>query len=122
MPAPKSCRCVKAWACDLVLKVKEPLKIEYPFLMHQILFTYLHLSGVEKSLTETLLARGTTAIAYETVEDANGRLPLLAPMSGVAGTMAVTMGELLARQIQRRQGHAPRRGDGALPWQGRRGG
>ncbi|MGI9498971.1 MAG: hypothetical protein ACR2P3_02965 [Geminicoccaceae bacterium] len=60
----------RAWVCDLVLKVKEPLEIEYPFLMHQILFTYLHLSGVEKPLTETLLDQGTTAIAYETVEDA----------------------------------------------------
>lgn len=88
----------EAWATDLVLKVKEPLEIEYPFLGQQILFTYLHLSGVEKVLTETLLAQGTTAIAYETVEDTEGRLPLLAPMSGVAGSMAVTMGNFwLAR-------------------------
>ena len=53
----------RAWACDLALKVKEPLEIEYPFLRNQILFTYLHLSGVEKALTETFLDRGTTAIA-----------------------------------------------------------
>ncbi len=116
----------KAWASDLVLKVKEPLEIEYPFLMHQILFTYLHLSGVEKSLTETLLSRGTTAIAYETVEDAEGRLPLLAPMSGVAGTMAVTMGgfwlarynegrgTLLGAVMGRRHGKVVVVGDGVV--------
>ncbi|UCE64567.1 MAG: alanine dehydrogenase, partial [Nitrospirota bacterium] len=82
----------QAWDTDLVLKVKEPLESEYKFLGTQILFTYLHLSGVPPELTDTLLSAGTTAIAYETVEDNLGRLPLLAPMSGVAGTMAVTVG------------------------------
>lgn len=61
-------------------------------LRDQILFTYLHLSGVEEALTEALLDRLATAIAYETGEDADGRLPLLAPMSGVAGSMALTGG------------------------------
>ncbi|MCW9077594.1 MAG: alanine dehydrogenase [Gammaproteobacteria bacterium] len=82
----------QAWDSDLVVKVKEPLAVEYPFLRDQIVFTYFHLAGVTPTLTETLLERHTTAIAYETVEDAAGRLPLLAPMSAVAGNMAVTMG------------------------------
>lgn len=77
-----------AWGADIVIKVKEPLESEYQHLRDQIVFTYLHLSGVPRALTETLLAWRTTAIAYETVEDAQGQLPLLAPMSGVAGNMA----------------------------------
>jgi len=82
----------QAWDVDLVLKVKEPLEFEYKFLGRQMLFTYLHLSGVASSLTEVLLNAGTTAIAYETVEDQKGRLPLLEPMSAVAGTMAIIVG------------------------------
>jgi alanine dehydrogenase len=74
------------------VKVKEPLESEYPYLRGQILFTYLHLAGVAPELTEALLDSGTTAIAYETVENAAGALPLLAPMSGVAGHMATLMG------------------------------
>jgi alanine dehydrogenase len=81
-----------AWGADLVVKVKEPLAPEYRFLRGQILFTYLHLAGVRPELTETLLDSGTTAIAYETVENAAGALPLLAPMSGVAGHMATLVG------------------------------
>ena len=81
-----------AWDAELVLKVKEPLKPEYPFLRGQILFTYFHLAGAERSLTEVLLESGVTAIAYETVEDEHGKLPLLTPMSAVAGNMALTMG------------------------------
>lgn len=81
-----------AWDVDLVLKVKEPQEAEYDRLSHQILFTYLHLAGVDPSVTERLLEAGTTGVAYETVEDAAGKLPLLAPMSGVAGSMAVTIG------------------------------
>lgn len=82
----------EAWDTQLVLKVKEPLQSEYAYLADQILFTYLHLAGVSEVLTETLLERGTTAIGYETVEDDSGRLPLLAPMSAVAGNMAVSIG------------------------------
>lgn len=82
----------QAWDSDLVVKVKEPQESEYARLSKQILFTYLHLAGVAESLTLVLLEAGTTAIAYETVEDGNGRLPLLAPMSAVAGTMAPLMG------------------------------
>ncbi len=87
-----------AWDCDLVVKVKEPLPAEYPYLRDQMVFTYFHLAGVIPKLTDRLLEQQTTAIAYETVEDVAGKLPLLAPMSGVAGNMAVTMGSFyLAR-------------------------
>jgi alanine dehydrogenase len=73
---------------DLVLKVKEPLAEEYPRLREgQILFTYLHLAA-SAELTRILLERKVSAVAYETVQSANGRLPLLAPMSEVAGRMA----------------------------------
>lgn len=82
----------EAWDADLVVKVKEPLASEYAFLKNQLLFTYLHLAGVTRSLTEALLDGKTSAIAYETLEDASGRLPLLAPMSAVAGNMAALVG------------------------------
>jgi alanine dehydrogenase len=81
-----------AWSANLIVKVKEPLEPEYRFLSGQIVFTYFHLAGVTPSLTQALLDAKTTAIAYETVEDGEGRLPLLAPMSGVAGSMAPTIG------------------------------
>jgi len=81
-----------AWGADLVIKVKEPTSAEFGYLQGQIVFTYFHLAGVDVALTDALLASGTTAIAYETVEDDNGRLPLLAPMSAVAGSMAPLMG------------------------------
>lgn len=78
--------------CDIVVKVKEPLKTEYAHLRDGlILFTYLHLAA-EKELTEELLKKKVTGIAYETVELANGDLPLLAPMSEVAGRMSVQIG------------------------------
>src|SRR3989344_2417485 len=83
----------KAWGADIVMKVKEPLESEYQFLReNQILFTYLHLAGVAKTLTDALLNKKTTGIAYETVEDTYRRLPLLAPMSAVAGNMATQVG------------------------------
>ncbi|MEN8132601.1 MAG: alanine dehydrogenase [Pseudomonadota bacterium] len=80
------------WAADIVIKVKEPLKSEYGYLRRQILFTYLHLAGVARGLTEALVDNKTTAVAYETVEDEAGKLPLLAPMSAVAGNMATLVG------------------------------
>ena len=58
-----------------MLKVKEPLASEYHYLKEQLLFTYLHLAGVPSALTEALLRQHTTAVAYETVEDAHGTLP-----------------------------------------------
>jgi alanine dehydrogenase len=74
---------------ELVLKVKEPLPPEYSLLRPgQILFTYLHLAA-DKPLTEALLHRQVIGIAYETIETMDGRLPLLEPMSEVAGRMAV---------------------------------
>ena len=81
-----------AWAADMVVKVKEPIAAEYNYLRQDlILFTYLHLAS-DKPLTEALLASGTTGIAYETVQTANGQLPLLTPMSEVAGRMATQVG------------------------------
>jgi alanine dehydrogenase len=82
----------QAWNQELVIKVKEPITSEYAFLQNQIVFTYFHLAGVAPELTSALLTGKTSAIAYETLEDAQGRLPLLAPMSAVAGNMAVQMG------------------------------
>jgi alanine dehydrogenase len=76
---------------DLIVKVKEPLPAEFPLLRKgQILFTYLHLAA-SKPLTEALLRSGVTAIAYETIQVGN-RLPLLEPMSEIAGRMSVVMG------------------------------
>jgi alanine dehydrogenase len=76
---------------EMIVKVKEPLPAEYPLLHKgQILFTYLHLAA-SKSLTEALLKSGVTGIAYETIQ-VNNRLPLLEPMSEIAGRMSVVMG------------------------------
>jgi alanine dehydrogenase len=76
---------------DMIVKVKEPLEAEFPLLHKgQILFTYLHLAA-SKSLTEALLKSGVTAIAYETIQ-VDHRLPLLEPMSEIAGRMSVVMG------------------------------
>ncbi|WP_305042936.1 alanine dehydrogenase [Geoalkalibacter sp.] len=82
----------EAFAADLVVKVKEPLAAEYDFLRPgQILFTYLHLAPA-RELTLKLLAREVSAVAYETIELPDGSLPLLQPMSEVAGRMAVQVG------------------------------
>ncbi|PJI95118.1 alanine dehydrogenase [Luteimicrobium subarcticum] len=81
-----------AWAAELVLKVKEPVASEYGRLRRDLtLFTYLHLAA-DPALTQALVDAGTTAIAYETVQLADGSLPLLAPMSEVAGRMSVVAG------------------------------
>ncbi|OKH14629.1 alanine dehydrogenase [[Limnothrix rosea] IAM M-220] len=90
-----------AWEQELVIKVKEPLPCEYEFLYDgQLLFTYLHLAA-QRQLTERLIESGVTAIAYETVMDEQGRLPLLAPMSMIAGRLAVQLG---ARYLEKQQG------------------
>jgi len=79
-------------ACDMIVKVKEPLEEEYPFLRKgQIIFTYFHLAA-DKSLTETLLQCGVKAVAYETVTDPEGGLPLLKPMSEIAGRLSIQEG------------------------------
>jgi alanine dehydrogenase len=82
----------EAWAAPLVLKVKEPTPAEYGFLRDDlVLFTFLHLAA-DRPLTDALVAAGTTAVAYETVQLDNGALPLLTPMSEVAGRMATQVG------------------------------
>ena len=85
----------EVWAAaDLVCKVKEPIVEEYPLLgarRNQTLFTYLHLAA-SRECTEALVAAGNVAIAYETVRQEDNSLPLLAPMSEVAGRMAPLMG------------------------------
>ena len=76
---------------DMIVKVKEPLPAEFPLLRKgQIVFTYLHLAA-SKALTDALLKSGVTAVAYETIQVGN-RLPLLEPMSEIAGRMSVVMG------------------------------
>lgn len=80
---------------ELILKVKEPLPEEYGFFReNQILFTYLHLAAAG-GLTDALLARKVSAVAYETIQTPNGALPLLTPMSEVAGRMSVQVGARL---------------------------
>lgn len=91
----------QAWQHTLVVKVKEPLPQEYPWLHYpQMLFTYLHLAA-DRLLTEALMGSGITAIAYETVALPDGRLPLLTPMSIIAGRLSVQMG---ARFLEKQQG------------------
>jgi alanine dehydrogenase len=86
---------------EMVMKVKEPIPEEYPRMRAgQILYTYLHLAAVPE-LAKALLERKVTAIAYETIELANGSLPLLTPMSEVAGRMAVQVG---AQCLQKHNG------------------
>ena len=81
------------WAqADMIVKVKEPIEVEYPRMRAgQLLFTYLHLAP-DKELTDQLLQRKVTGIAYETITDRRGGLPLLTPMSEVAGRMAIQVG------------------------------
>lgn len=86
---------------DMVVKVKEPIEPEYGLLRKgQILFTYLHLASCKK-LTEAMVKSGAICIAYETVIDKNGNLPLLTPMSEVAGRMSVQQG---AKYLEKPQG------------------
>ncbi|CDQ38623.1 MULTISPECIES: alanine dehydrogenase [Virgibacillus] len=82
----------EAWAAELVMKVKEPQPDEYIYFREGlILFTYLHLAA-EPELTKELIDKKVTAIAYETIQDSDDSLPLLTPMSEVAGRMAVQIG------------------------------
>jgi alanine dehydrogenase len=79
-------------ACDMVVKVKEPLPPEFPLMREgQIIYTYLHLAA-DKVLTDELLKRKIKAVAYETIQDAAGGLPLLRPMSEIAGKLSVQIG------------------------------
>ncbi len=91
----------EVWNQELVVKVKEPLATEYQYLQKgQLLFTYLHLAA-NRPLTEHLIDCGVSAIAYETVELSDRRLPLLTPMSIIAGRLSVQFG---ARFLERQQG------------------
>ena len=90
----------ECWDCDMVVKVKEPLAPEYD-LFHEglILYTYLHLAP-EPALTKALLDKKVIGIAYETVQLDNGFLPLLAPMSEIAGRMATQVGAQMLTKIE----------------------
>ena len=91
----------EAWDKELVVKVKEPLSAEYQYLQkEQLLFTYLHLAA-DRELTEALIKSEAIAIAYETVELSDGRLPLLTPMSVIAGRLSIQFG---ARYLEKQQG------------------
>ena len=82
----------EAWAAELVVKVKEPLAAEYGFLREDLLlFTYLHMAAAPE-LADAMVNAKTTGVAYETVRSQEGHLPLLVPMSEVAGRMAVQIG------------------------------
>ncbi|MFN7899356.1 MAG: alanine dehydrogenase, partial [Synechococcaceae cyanobacterium] len=82
----------EAWAAHLVVKVKEPQPDEFQYLRPDlVLFTYLHLAAYPE-VGRALLEAGTTAVAYETVQLADGSLPLLAPMSEIAGRLAAQVG------------------------------
>jgi alanine dehydrogenase len=98
----------ETWAeGEMVMKVKEPIASEYQYLRSgQVLFTYLHLAA-DEPLTRALMDAGTTGIAYETVQNSRGQLPLLAPMSEVAGRLAPQVG---AYSLMRPSG-----GRGVLP-------
>ncbi|MGD9719985.1 MAG: alanine dehydrogenase [Pirellulales bacterium] len=85
---------------EMILKVKEPLPAEWPLVRAgQIIFTYFHFAA-DRKLTEAMLASGVTAVAYETLRDDLGRLPLLTPMSEVAGRMSIQEG---AKYLERPQ-------------------
>lgn len=93
-----------AWDVDMVLKVKEPLASEYHFFKpNQILFTYLHLAP-NKELTDALLKSKITSIAYEAVQLPDGSLPLLTPMSEIAGRMAPQTGAFCLQSINEGSG------------------
>ncbi|MER6536656.1 alanine dehydrogenase [Streptomyces sp. 900105755] len=106
----------EVWAtADLLLKVKEPIAEEYHYLRKdQTLFTYLHLAA-SKECTDALLESGTTAIAYETVELPNRALPLLAPMSEVAGRLAPQVGAYHLMRAAGGRGVLPGGVPGVLP-------
>jgi alanine dehydrogenase len=92
--------CDEAWAAHLVVKVKEPQPEEFAYLRADlVLFTYLHLAAYP-NVGRALLEAGTTAVAYETVQLEDGSLPLLAPMSEVAGRLAAQVGARLLEQPQ----------------------
>ncbi len=97
----------QAWAQELVIKVKEPQPEEFAFLREDlVLFTYLHLAA-EKEVTEALLEAKTTSVAYETIQNPDGSLPLLVPMSEIAGRMSVQVGIRFLEKIYGGKGILP---------------
>jgi alanine dehydrogenase len=94
--------CEEVWAgAEMIVKVKEPVEPEYPRLRErQVLFTYLHLAPLP-DLTRVLLQKKVVGIAYETIREEDGSLPLLTPMSEVAGRMAIQIG---AQYLEKSQG------------------
>src|SRR3954468_10147516 len=88
---------------DLIVKVKEPLEVEWPLMRPgQVVFTYFHFAA-DEALTRAVMGSGVTAVAYETIRDARGTLPLLTPMSEVAGRMSIQEGaKFLERPFQGR--------------------
>ena len=100
---------------DMIVKVKEPIEPEYELLReNQLLFTYLHLAA-DKKLTEVLLEKKIVGIAYETVTDKNGGLPLLNPMSEIAGRLATQIGATLLQKANGGRGILPGGVPGVLP-------
>lgn len=92
----------KVWDVDMVIKVKEPLESEYPYFKEGlVLFTYLHLANEEK-LTQALIDRKVISIAYETVQLPDRSLPLLSPMSEVAGRMSAQVGAEFLQKLNER--------------------
>ena len=109
---------------DMIVKVKEPVEQEYNFFREGlVLFTYLHLAPLP-ALTDRLLATKVTGIAYETIRDRAGTLPLLTPMSEVAGRMSVQVGATFLEKEKRRPrgaaGRSPRSTAGNRLHPGRR--
>lgn len=92
----------EVWAkCDMIVKVKEPLESEYPMMReNQIIYTYLHLAA-DKALTLALMEKKCKGVAYETLKDKKGALPLLKPMSEIAGRLAVLEG---AKCLEKHEG------------------
>jgi alanine dehydrogenase len=104
-----------AWAADLIVKVKEPQPEEYRFFRpDMVLFTFLHLAPAV-GLTDALMAAGVTAIGLETVQRPDGALPLLAPMSDIAGRMAVQVGSYFLQSPQGGRGVLPGGVPGVAP-------
>ncbi|MGP4042547.1 alanine dehydrogenase [Gracilibacillus sp. D59] len=105
----------QAWAQELVVKVKEPQPSEFAFFRQDLLlFTYLHLAA-EKEVAEALLENKTTGIAYETIQLANGGLPLLTPMSEIAGRMSVQAGVRFLEKVHGGKGVLPSGVPGVSP-------
>ncbi|SFM45385.1 alanine dehydrogenase [Gracilibacillus orientalis] len=105
----------QVWAQELVVKVKEPQPSEFTYFRKDLLlFTYLHLAA-EKGVTEALLENKTTGIAYETIQLANGGLPLLTPMSEIAGRMSVQAGVRFLEKVHGGKGVLPSGVPGVSP-------